>query len=189
MRLSIVCYLEPASTVTVRDLQNKLTELTGSRASLDLWEPHITVGDGVEVDEVDVPSLRQAFLEIARATKSFRVKMDGYLKVDFRKGGKDETTSPYGLYLRVQKSPELLQLVETISKNIHDYRKWYHMPSPYTPHCALAYKDLSKQGFQIGSEYLDSQDIMLEATIDHVALVETTDRQTREFERFSFTKN
>lgn len=50
MKLSIVSYLDTASSTEVRKLQQKLSEITGSHASLTSWEPHVTVGDAVEVD-------------------------------------------------------------------------------------------------------------------------------------------
>ena len=40
------------------------------------------------------------------------------------------------------------------------------MPSPYHPHCTLAFKDLGKEGFEIGAKYLDDTSLALKAKVD-----------------------
>lgn len=188
MRLSIVCYLDPKSTSEVRSIQQELAELTGARASLDLWKPHVTVGDGIEVDDNELLALETAFSGIAKNTVPFNIYFHSILKIDSRKGGVGEATTPYGLYLEVQKNEALMSLVGDIAKAIERTAKWYFMPSPYSPHCALAFKDLNKEGFEIGARYLDDMWPTLKATIDHVALVEMLPNETKEYIRFEFVK-
>lgn len=187
MRFFVVCYLDLDSTNTVRTIQEKIGELTGARASLDLWKPHITVGDGIEVDDSEFAAVRSAFENIAENVKPFSVSMYDILKIDFRKGGKGETTTPYGLYLDVKRNDDLLGLVGKISRISEQLSKWYFMPSPYHPHCALAFKDLDEAGFIKGAGYLDEQVLNIKARIDHVALVEMLPNETREFARFNFS--
>jgi 2'-5' RNA ligase len=187
MRFSVVCYLDSDSTNIVRCIQQKLGELTGARASLDLWKPHVTVGDGIEVDEGELMVVKSAFEESIKSTSPFYVSMRDILKVDFREGGTGETTTPYGLYLDVVRNDDLLGLVEKVSKVSKKLSKWYFMPIPYHPHCALAFKDLDKDGFIEGARYLDDQTFDINARIDHVALVEMLPDETRELYRFNFS--
>lgn len=172
----------------VRSIQEELGRLTGARASLDLWQPHVTVGDGIEVNDSELSALKTTFTEIAANTTPFDIYLLNILKVDFRKGGADEVTTPYGLYLEVQKNEALISLVGNVTKALERTNKWYFMPSPYHPHCALAFKDLSEKGFRIGAKYLDDTSPAMKSKIDHVALVEMLPNETREFARFNFVK-
>lgn len=186
MRLSVVCYLDDESTSIVRSMQNTLGNLTGARASLDLWLPHITVGDGVEVNESELSILKDRFEFLAVNTKPFNLDLYEILKIDFRKGGEGEATTPYGLYLDVKQNEELLKFVSSIAAVSEPLKKWYLMPSPYHPHCALAFKDLSEEGYKLGSKYLDKQNIKLRTKISSVSIVEMLPNATREFARFNF---
>jgi hypothetical protein len=47
MKLSIVSFFDAQSTKTIRDLQHTISELTGSHAALQTWQPHVTIGDGI----------------------------------------------------------------------------------------------------------------------------------------------
>ena len=51
IKSSIVAYLDQSLTKKVRAVQEELFTLTGSRACIDLWEPHITVGSGVMIPD------------------------------------------------------------------------------------------------------------------------------------------
>ncbi len=186
MRFSVVCYLDSDSTNTIRSIQKKLGELTGARASLDLWRPHITVGDGIEIDDRELVAVRSAFENSIKNTNSFYISMYDILKIDFREGGVGGTTTPYGPYLDVVRNDDLLGLVEKTSEVSRQLNKWYFMPSPYHPHCALAFKDLNEEGFIKGARYLDDQTFNIKAKIDHIALVEMLPNETREFCRFNF---
>lgn len=186
MRLSVVCYLDEGSMAIVRSVQNTLSDLTGAKASLDLWLPHITVGDGVEVNESELSVLMHEFDALANRTDAFSVDLYDILKIDFRKGGEGETTTPYGLYLDVKPNKELLELVSEVSMLCEQFKKWYLMPSPYHPHCALAFKDLSREGYEIGGEYLDSQNLKLYTRITGLSIVEMLPDMTRERARFDF---
>jgi 2'-5' RNA ligase len=188
MRFSIVCYLDPQSIDEVRSIQEELSKLTGARASLDLWMPHVTVGDGIEVDDSELSAIEATFAKIANNTAPLDIYLHNIIKMDSRKGGAGEVTTPYGLYLEVQKDEALMSLVGNISKAVERTDKWYLMPSPYHPHCALAFKDLDREGFELGARYLDDKFPAFKTKLDHVALVEMLSNETREFVRFGFRK-
>lgn len=187
MKLSIVSYLDAASMVKVREVQKHLSDITGSMASMELWLPHITVGDGLEVDAGELQLLQTDLTELAKCTSEFDVTLSDIIKIDSRKGGEGEQTTPYGLYLDVKQTDQLLELVSATSNISLNFKKWYFMPRPYHPHCALAFKDLSKEGFERGIAYLDTHQLILTSAIDHIAIVEMLPNDTREFARFSFT--
>lgn len=173
----------------VRKVQHALGEVTEAKASLELWLPHITtVGDGIEVNDTELTAIKDSFKTLSRNTHPFNVTLQDILKIDFRKGGKGEETTPYGLYLDVKTNDALLKLVDDVAKITTNSKKWYFMPSPYHPHCALAFKDLSKEGFEKGIEYLDGLNLRYSASLDHVALVEMLPNATRELVRFYFAR-
>ncbi|HMM62132.1 MAG TPA: hypothetical protein PKC86_01080 [Candidatus Saccharibacteria bacterium] len=185
MKLSIVSYLDDDSMAIVRGVQEELSEITGSKASLELWQPHITVGDGVEVNDDEFIKLRYELDDAAAKTTRFNVDLYDIIKHDSRVGGSGEETTPYGLYLDVRINDNLLELVANISNSTKALSKWYFMPKPYHPHCALAFKDLSKEGFERGIAFLDTQDLKLNVSLDHFSLVEMLPSATREIARFN----
>lgn len=188
MRLSIVSYLDSASSDEVSKLQRRLSEITGSKASLELWMPHVTVGDGIEVNDEELLQLQAELKNIVAKFVPFTVDLRDILKLDSRRGGEGEITTPYGLYLDVNANDNLLNLVASVATASRNLNKWYIMPQPYHPHCTLAFKDLSKEGFERGIAFLDKQSLKLTATLDHVALVEMLPNAARELARFNFTK-
>lgn len=75
---SIVSYLEGVEYERVRTLQRALFERTGSRACLDDWEPHLTVGSGVWVSDEERAEVEDALTRIAADTKPFSVALKGF---------------------------------------------------------------------------------------------------------------
>lgn len=185
MQLSIVSYLDLKSSIEVRNLQQKLSKITGSKASLMSWEPHITVGDGIEVDADSLERFKNGIRGIVDRTTSFGLQLRDIATIDNRKGGIGEVTTPYVIYLDVKVNDDLLKLVDEVGKATDGFEKWYYMPQPFTPHCTLAFRDLSKEGFELGIEFFKDQSIELMATIDHIALVEKLPDLDRELVRFS----
>lgn len=181
-----MCYLDDESTSVVRYIQEALSDLTGARASLDLWKPHVTVGDGVVIDNNELGAFQRKLEYLARSTKPFRLDLHDILKIDLRKGGEGETTTPYGLYLDVKKNKELIKLVSKVSDISDNLKKWYLMPSPYHPHCALAFKDLPEEGYRLGGDYLDRRRLTIQAKINSISIVEMLPDETKEFAHFNF---
>ncbi|NCD00467.1 MAG: hypothetical protein EOL95_12320 [Bacteroidia bacterium] len=186
MKLSIVSYLDPESSHKVRELQQKLSDITGSRVSLSSWEPHVTIGDGVEVDYGDLKSLKYKIDSLSIKTDPFELNLQGIGSLDNWKGGSDET--PYVIYLNVVLTEELMKFVNEIESICNKYNKWYFMPRPYMPHCTLAFRDLTKVGYENGLKYLQKVDPKLKAKIDHIALVEKLTDFDSELIRFKFVK-
>jgi 2'-5' RNA ligase len=188
-KFSLVCYLEGESKQKVRDLQNKLFDLTGSRACLDCWEPHITVGDGVWVNADELKEAESFFQRLADAEKPFEVTLEGFGGRTDRPSGIGEVTTPYVLWIDVVVNDELRQLVQTIQATITSkYSLWWSMPQPYTPHATLAFRDLSEEGHRLGTELLKNEGFKDTITVSHIALVENLPEKDVEYKRFYFTK-
>lgn len=172
MQLSIVSYLDQAATGQVRELQKSLSQVTGSRASLTSWLPHVTLGDGVEVSELEVGDLVESIKSVARGTSPFTIHLAGFSWLDSRPIGASEVSTPYVIYINVGVSQQLLNLVAKIDNLATPRSIWYHMPRPYLPHITLAFRDLTEKGYKDGLEHIADKNINLSSSIDHIALVQ-----------------
>lgn len=154
-KYSIVFFLENKSSNEVRLLQKKLRELTNSQECLKYWKPHITVGDGVSVTNEGLKKIEKELQIITDNEKGFNVTLIGFGGKTNRKSGKSEFSTPYVLWINVQISNDLKVLVKKIRNKITSkYDSWYQMSEPYTAHVTLAFRDLTKEGYNIGKTYL-----------------------------------
>lgn len=188
-KFSIICYLEGESKQKVRNLQNKLFELTGSRACLDCWEPHLTVGDGIWVTSNELKEAETLFQGLADSEDSFEVTLEGFGGRTDRPSGIGEVTTPYVLWIDVVVNDELRRLVNKMKDSITSkYKLWWSMPQPYTPHVTLAFRDLTEEGYKMGNEYLEKEGFKDSILISHIALVENLPDKDVEYKRFYFKK-
>lgn len=186
MQLSIVSYFDAESTKTIRALQQQMYELTGSIASLQAWEPHVTIGDGIEIDENDVPQIINAIHAKVVNIPSFIIKASGFGALSNRPIGINEVSTPYVIWLNVLANQDLLGLNKAIEETTDQYKKWYEMPKPYTPHVTIAFRDLDEKGYVKGLELVKKQKIQINMLIDHVSLVEKCEDIDREIARVRF---
>lgn len=189
MKFSIVSYLDKEATRTVRKLQSELSEITGSKAAVLSWEPHVTVGDGVEVNEEQLHRLRKELFQLTSAQPTFILKTFRFGTFESRPIGRSEASTPYVIYLDVAISERLQELVGQLYNVTEHYDKWYTMVKPYTPHITLAFRDLDAVGFQKGLTYIQDKSGELVSKIDHISLVEKLEDKDREFQRFLFGTN
>lgn len=187
-KYSIVCFLESESKQKVLNLQQTLFELTGSRACLDDWAPHITVGDGPEVSEIETEILEKEIQNLVDIYKPFPLLLNSFGGRTNRKGGKDEITTPYVLWINTIVSDTFDKLLIEIEKITYKYNHWYTKPNPYIPHVTIAFRDLSQEGYEKGAEYLNSIDFKETIQISHIALVEQTEKESIEYKRFYFNQ-
>ena len=188
-KYSIVCYLEDESKIAVKDLQNKIFEITGSRACFDEWEPHITVGSGVLADDTELNKLESYIKNLCDNEETFEIIIKGFGGKTDRKGGIDETTTPYVLWINVELNDNLINLVNEVKNNITShFNLWYTIPEPYTPHVTIAFRDLNEEGYLKGLEYLKQIDFDKKIKVSHIALVEKFVDKDIEYKRFYFKK-
>ncbi len=186
-KYSIVFYLGKESYTRVRELQQKMFELTGSRECLDSWQPHFTLGDGIWVDESQLENVESIFQKITNEQKPFQVDLQNFGGRTDRTVGDGEITTPFVLWIDVQANETLLGLVEKIKTQItSQVDLWYRMPQPYVPHVTIAFRDLAHDGYYAGLEYLKQKGFEDRVTVDHVALVEHLPEKDLEYKRFAF---
>lgn len=172
MQLSIVSYLDENAAKEVRKLQEIMSEVTGSKASLYSWAPHITLGDGIDVTDLELTNLIDGIKHTGQSTPIFTITASGFNFLDSRPVGVGEVSTPYTIFIGVAISQELLNLVSRIREITDTRSKWYQMPRPYRPHVTIAFRDLSEVGYQNGLNYLIDRKVRLTSTIDHIALVQ-----------------
>lgn len=186
-KFSIVCYLAGEKLDRVRNLQEEVSKLTGSRASLDSWIPHVTVGDGIWVSEPELKILEKELFELTNQQEKFLVNIGGFGGLTNRKGGEGEVTTPYVLWIDVDVNENLKKLVDNIYSQVSSkYKLWYSMPKPYTPHVTVAFRDLSKEGYYKGLQFLEDKKFSDEIEVSHIALVEKLPDKDVEYKRFYF---
>lgn len=183
MQLSIASYLDDSATQQVRQLQQTMSEVTGSTASLNSWQPHVTLGDGIDVTKNEIDNLIDEMQRVAQTTHKFDLTMTGFGSLGSRPIGEGEISTTYAIFINVIINQDLVNLVDKIDEITNNYSIWYHMPRPYLPHATLAFRDLSEQGYHDGLNYLGGKNIALTSSIDHIALVEKTSDSDMEFIR------
>lgn len=185
MKLSVVSYLDETATKQVRVIQQELSKLTGSTASLNSWFPHITIGDGVEVSSAGLPYAASSLAELCSATPCFTLGIRGYGGLTDRRGGTGEVSTPFALYLNIEPNDLLTTLVRDIQSQVTaSHSLWWQMRQPYQPHITVAFRDLDERGYELGTAYLQKSKVELSSTIDHVALVEKLETVDTEYKRF-----
>jgi len=185
-KFSIVCYLKDDNLKKVRSLQKELFDLTGSHACIDAWLPHITVGDGIHVNDKELAEIEKSIADLASGQNIFQVAIGGFGGLTDRKGGLDEITTPYVLWIDVNVNEKLQNLVQIINKQVTlKYDLWYKMPQPYTPHVTLAFRDLTEKGYNEGMEFLSKKEFSDDVKISHISLVEKLPDVDVEYRRFN----
>lgn len=172
MHLSIVSFLDQTATQSVRELQQALSVVTGSKASLTAWQPHITLGDGVDVSDAELDDFKHELQQVSQSAHAFELILSGFSSLDARPIGAGEVSTPYVIFIDVVLTADLCSIVAMIDDVIRDRLVWYRMPRPYLPHVTLAFRDLSEAGYQKGLAYLRNKHVQLTAVIDHIALVQ-----------------
>lgn len=174
MDLSLVTYLDAQSTQAVRNIQTELSHITGSRACLDSWLPHNTVGDGLTVNSKEIEKLTDTLKPLLANFSSFKLRLNNYDYFQSRPIGKRESSTPYAIFITVEPNEQLLELVEIIRRSTEHLEKWYRMSTPYSPHITVAFQDLTEEGLRLGMQHLENKTIHLTSTISAVSLVEKT---------------
>lgn len=188
VKYSLVIYLDEKLTQKIRVIQNALSILTGSRASLNFWEPHITIGAGVEVTDKDFSSFCKEIEEAIKNLKPFKVKIKNYGFMDNWMGGKLKGYAKYVIYLNIIKNKKLQNLFLVIKEKVTDKRTlFYGQISSYNPHLTVAFKDLDKKSFFKAKEIFKKEKFEDEILVDHIALAKENKKgRWKECKKFEF---
>ena len=157
MEFPIIIYLDENLNKKIRAIQERLLEITGSRACLDTENPHITVGSGIKVDEKNLELVCGEIKSVAKKFKPFKIKIKNYKFIDDWVGGKTSSYTPYVIYLDIVVNRNLQKLAEELMKKVtNKYERYYDQPWPYNPHLTVAFKDLDKRGFLKAKKILEN---------------------------------
>lgn len=191
MRYAIISYFDRETERRIREIEERLFEMTGARIARDKWDPHITVGAGVELSDEQFSSFSHKLEKIISKIQAFEVPLKDYGFMDnWTKGAKDGL-SPYVIYIDVVVNDKLKELVESIKahatqgENLY-YGELYPEIGAYKPHATVAFGDLDKEHFEEAREVFTQEGFIGTAFIDHVALAkEGEDGKWSEFKRFN----
>ena len=183
-RFCVVVSLRGSVAAKVRRVQRSLSLKTASHACVDFWQPHLTVGSGINVAEKKLSTLTTQFHSALNNITPFSVRIQGYEFMDRWSGGVFGR-SPYVVYLRVTRTPVLFTLVTAVHKVTNRYSLFYRQPWPYTPHVTLAFSDLTKAGFHQAKAFLKGKKFTGTLRVDHVALLRKNSRgRWTEYKKF-----
>ena len=183
---SVVSYLDPTSRAQIHNIQEKLFTVTGSRACLDHWLPHITVGNGLVLENDNLELIEHELSLLSASQQLFQVRLQSFGGTDNWVPGKGDNASQYVLWVTVTVTNELQSLVDSIREITQSQEIWYAMPVPYTPHVTVAFRDLDKEGYDNGLAFLKDTGIDIQCSVTHVALVEKLDDEDKQYKRFTF---
>lgn len=193
MNFSLVSYFSEQETESIRKLQETLFEITGSRKCLDDWLPHITVGDGIIVDEERLSELELKLNEFCKGRPNIVIETVGFGGIEDWKGAIPEKITPYVIWLDIESNSYLQNLFNDLRDNITlDYETWLPRTINYNPHITLAFADLTEEGYRKGMEYVKNVDFPREFTVSSVSIVEcfgVGNMTSREYKRFPFSSN
>lgn len=155
MNISLISNLSGDSYKKVRSLQKELSRVTGSISCLADWQPHITIGDGLVVDQQTMTGLTTELQAFAESHQPVKARIHGYAGIDNWKGAVEGKVTPYVIWLSVEMNDELMALWSSLRDKITArYEAWLPRTVEYNPHVTIAFSDLTKEGFEKGMAYL-----------------------------------
>ena len=169
-KFSIVSYFDDETTKEIREIQEKLSKITGSLGSLVAWTPHITVGSGVSVGENQIEEFYQTIEDFLSDFRTTSLKTKEFSFMDNWSGSKLGFT-PYVVYIKPFDYGTLSNIATFFEERVKSrYPSWYDQPWPYSPHITVAYKDLTEEGYEKARKYLRGKTFEREIAVDNVCL-------------------
>jgi 2'-5' RNA ligase len=181
-RYPLIAHLDPESAKAVRELQRELEVECDTHAVMSEWHPHVSVGSEAWIEDDQVDAYTDRLRAATSGMKPLEILINGINYIDFWSGGSLPDHTPYTVFLGVHLSDELKHLMDAVETVTAKERLFYRMHTPYFPHVALAYKDLSAEGYEIAQKLLRSRRFTLPARLDHFALAKQD--ETGMFEEF-----
>lgn len=170
-RFSIIAYFDEETTNEIRHIQSLLLSETGSHGSLTSWLPHVTVGSGLVVEEEQLPEFIKTIETYVHIAKPTTIHTRNFDYMDNWSGSKLGYT-PYVVYIKPDELGTLPDIAAFFEGLKSTYPAWYNQPWPYQPHITLAFKDLSKAGFESAQKFLAGKTYEKTIHIDSVSLAE-----------------
>ncbi len=165
---SQIIYLDGDLGKEVREIQKNLSDLTNSYACLNIREPHFTIGDGIALDDKEIDKYSEQLKNILKDIKPFVIEIKDYSCMEKLRGKSLLWFSPYVVYIGIVINKELQMLSELIKGASIKYPLWYIQSWPYTPHITIAFKDLTKEGFDRAKKFLDQKTFAWTFVVDRI---------------------
>jgi 2'-5' RNA ligase len=173
LNFSIISTLSGEVYKKVRDLQKEISKVTGSEKCLIDWQPHITIGDGIIVNEKDLAVTEEKLKSFAENHKIVKAKISGFAGIDNWKGAVEGKITPYVIWLEVELNDDLTNLYNSLKEDIVEgYETWLPRTINYKPHVTIAFADLTKEGYEKGLIYLKEKSFETEFDINNITLSE-----------------
>jgi 2'-5' RNA ligase len=169
-RYPLIAHLDPESAKAVRDIQRELEAECDTHACLREWHPHVAVGSEAWIEDSDVDAYADRLRAAVGGMKPLDVVINGFNFIDFWSGGSLPGHTPYSVFMGVYLTPELRRLLDAVEAVTAKENLFYKMHTPYFPHVALAYKDLSAEGYEKAKGLLRYRRFTMPARLDHFAL-------------------
>ncbi|MFZ5392443.1 MAG: 2'-5' RNA ligase family protein [Patescibacteria group bacterium] len=185
----VVTYFNQDFENEVRGLQSELFEITGARASLDEWRPHVTVGKALWIEDGELQKLVQDLNDFTQTQSVFEMEFDGFGYMDDWAGAEAFNCEPYVVYVDVVVSNDLKNYVEKLGKILDKYEHRYVIHKDNF-HMTLAFKDLNRTGFEKAKKYLRGKSFNGKVRVDSLSVVLDTEKGDviKEVVNFKFGK-
>lgn len=142
-------YISIIENESIKNIQNKIYQLTGSKLYQTEWPLHITVGAGICIEENDFNKISSELEKIANINSKFHVNLTGILfKKNLQLKKINSAYEPYVVYIGVDVSDQLQKLVKQIDTVLRKYNIWFEI-MPYHPHITIAGRDITKERFNL----------------------------------------
>jgi 2'-5' RNA ligase len=175
-RYPLIAHLDPDSAKEVREIQHELEKECHTHACLREWYPHVSVGSEAWIEDEDVEAYADRLRAAVQGTRPIETVINGINYIDFWSGGSLPGHTPYSVFLGVHLAPELRRLMDAVESVTAKENLFYKMHTPYFPHVALAYKDLSEEGYKKAQELMRGRRFTRPALLDHFALAKKDEK-------------
>jgi 2'-5' RNA ligase len=165
----VVTYFDQDFETKVRELQHELFVLTGSRACLDEWRPHVTVGKALWIDKDRLANLTADLTNFVKTQSVFEIEFNGYGFMDDWAGSKAFNCEPYIVYADVAANDDLVVYAEKLGKILAGYEH-KHVIFKNNFHLTLAFKDLDKPGFEKAKQRLSGKSFLQKERVVSLSL-------------------
>jgi 2'-5' RNA ligase len=78
MRYALVSYFDTTTTERIVGIEDRIFEMTGARIAREKWDPHITVGAGVELSEEELKAFAEKMKVVLSSIEPFQVELKDY---------------------------------------------------------------------------------------------------------------
>lgn len=186
----IITYFDRDFENEVRKLQNELFEISGARASLDEWRPHVTVGKALWIEDDELKKFIQQLNDFIQTQPVFEMEFDGFGYMDDWAGAEAFNCDPYVVYVDVVVGDDLRKYVEKLAKILDRYKHKYVIHKDNF-HMTLAFKDLNQESFKKVKEYLRDKTFKKKVKVNSLSVVLDTEKgdAIEEVANFKFGKH